>query len=331
MKKVLGLRISALFEMLAIIAAILSLDLFFGQGNRFLGSELHPFWVVIVLISMQYGLKEGLVSWLLCSIALLAGNLPLHEFTQSYYGYWLSATYIVWMWLLAAAVLGMLSDKHKSQKLALISERDSLQAREQTISDAYLQLRETKEAYEVQLASQQKNVAGAYKIIADIEAMEKDVFLDKINGAVRLAMSPMTCSFYIRSEVGFKLYEHYGWKTDDAYLREFDFDSVISRAILDQNKSFFCVLKAEDAEILAEDAVMLAVIKDKSNEEVVGFIKIETYDFAQLTMSSMLMFQELSCWLSFLYTRELRYQQEASTARVLRKYSEGDEQATTVS
>jgi len=70
-----------LLEIVFLLAVVLMVDHTFFAGDRFWGVQPHPFFFIVLLISVQYGAIEGLVTALLASTALLAGNIPEQNFS----------------------------------------------------------------------------------------------------------------------------------------------------------------------------------------------------------------------------------------------------------
>src|SRR5688500_1753250 len=56
---VLGIRFSAIVETVAFLGIAVLLDYFYFSGNRFWSLEPHPFWLLVALVSVQYGTNEG--------------------------------------------------------------------------------------------------------------------------------------------------------------------------------------------------------------------------------------------------------------------------------
>ncbi|TAE82367.1 MAG: hypothetical protein EAY76_03250, partial [Alphaproteobacteria bacterium] len=54
-KHFLGLRVSALLEIALFLGLALLINLVFGGSPRFIASQPHPFWILILLVSAQYG------------------------------------------------------------------------------------------------------------------------------------------------------------------------------------------------------------------------------------------------------------------------------------
>src|SRR6202012_796038 len=83
---------SAIVEMTVFLAGVILLDFMFGDGTRFINTPLHPFWIIILLVTVQYGPIEALIAALLSSAVLLVGNLPEQSLSETMYQYLLRVT-----------------------------------------------------------------------------------------------------------------------------------------------------------------------------------------------------------------------------------------------
>jgi hypothetical protein len=59
---IFGLRWTAVAETLAMLAVLLLIDRTIGAADQFFPVQPHPFWIVVLLISAQYGVFEGLMA-----------------------------------------------------------------------------------------------------------------------------------------------------------------------------------------------------------------------------------------------------------------------------
>src|ERR1700729_793544 len=84
---VLGLRLSALVEILLALGIMLFIDIAAFDRTRFWGVNPHPFWLIVLFIACKYGTKEAIISALVCTLALLIGNMPEHTMGQDSYSY----------------------------------------------------------------------------------------------------------------------------------------------------------------------------------------------------------------------------------------------------
>ena len=134
--RLLGLRRSAWLEIALFIAAALLLDQFVFSGARFWDVAPHPFWILIVLVSAQYGTNEGLVATLVASAVLLAGNLPVQHIDQDLYAYIFEISWRPMMWLVAAVVVGEISSRHLRERERLRGEMRKATKGEEHIAQA---------------------------------------------------------------------------------------------------------------------------------------------------------------------------------------------------
>ncbi len=68
-QKLLGIRVSALVEIALFLIILTFFNKWLGDGNRFVDNPLHPFWIIILLVTVQYGTVEGIVATLLCPLS----------------------------------------------------------------------------------------------------------------------------------------------------------------------------------------------------------------------------------------------------------------------
>src|SRR3954471_17355116 len=64
--------VSALLQLAGFFVVALMIDHAFLDGNRFAGVQPHPFWIPVVLLSLQFGTNAGVLAVLTAGICLLA-------------------------------------------------------------------------------------------------------------------------------------------------------------------------------------------------------------------------------------------------------------------
>jgi len=85
--KLLGIRVSALVEIASFFFIMFLISLFFGLDFNFFSASPHPFWIVVVLISTQYGTTEGLIAALSAFLIFLLGPYPERTILQETFVY----------------------------------------------------------------------------------------------------------------------------------------------------------------------------------------------------------------------------------------------------
>src|SRR5690242_11002358 len=111
-RRLLGLRRSALIELAAFFAAALAIDWAAFGGTRFAGVSPHPFWLAVLLVSVQYGISEGLLAAALASAALLLFNVPPAALGQDLHLWLMQVLRLPVLWFATALVVGELQQRH---------------------------------------------------------------------------------------------------------------------------------------------------------------------------------------------------------------------------
>ena len=78
-RRLLGVRVAAWVEIALFFVAVLAIDALLLDGDRFWDVRPHPFWLIVILVAVQYGANASLVAALTASLALTVGNLPVPE------------------------------------------------------------------------------------------------------------------------------------------------------------------------------------------------------------------------------------------------------------
>ncbi len=162
---ILGIRSSALLEIALFLIGMLVLDfvLFDAPHTRFFATCLHPFWIIVLLVSAQYGTKEGLVAAIASSAVLLIGNMPEQTINQDMYDYLFLVAKTPLSWLVAAVILGELRQKHIRERAELQQSLADSQEREDRITHSYQFVKDLKEKLELRIAGQLRSSVAAYQ------------------------------------------------------------------------------------------------------------------------------------------------------------------------
>ena len=114
-----GMSLIAVLEIVGFLAVALVIDWWFFDADRFATVRPHPFWIIVVLVAVQYGSSAGLVAALAAAAALLVGNLPVRAFDADVFAYWTQVGLRHALWVGFAQILGQIRDRQ-------LLERDKL-------------------------------------------------------------------------------------------------------------------------------------------------------------------------------------------------------------
>jgi polysaccharide biosynthesis protein PelD len=176
-RRIVGVRLSALLEIIGFVAVALVFSLLFDAGNRFLNVSPHPFWIPVLLVSAYYGANEGLAAAILSAAALLTGNLPEQGSSEDLSAWLLRVTAEPVLWFVAAIALGQVGESHRRERDRLRRNLQEVRQQADVISHAYERLAQAKSSLEKRVASQVQTVHTVYVASRAIERQSTDEVL----------------------------------------------------------------------------------------------------------------------------------------------------------
>lgn len=310
-----GLRRSAIVELLLFLGAAIALDQAAFGNSGFWTVAPHPYWLIVLLISIQYGTSEGLIAALACSVALLAGHLPEQSFDQDIYAYLLDLARRPLMWLVAAVVLGELRVRQLRERARLRADLAASRRRAQSIAEAYEHLDEVKRDLEVRVAGQLRTVVSMYEAAKAVETMEPARVVMGALDNLRAIMNPDKCSMFVLREGELQAGIQNGWGRKDRYKRRFRADNQIFTEVVGRRR-VLCVIDPDDEQLLAGQGVLAGAVANPDTGEVYGMLKIEDMGFLDLNLSSIELFRVLCEWVGAFYANAMQYREGQSNRAI---------------
>jgi hypothetical protein len=303
----LGLRRSAILEMFLFLGIAIAIDLLFFDGKRFTHASLHPFWLIVLLVSAQYGTREGLTAAVLSSLCLLIGNMPEQDLFQDSYAYLFRMCWLPVAWLSSALVLGELRLRQLRERDALRHDLDQTRNRENEISEAYHNISLIKDKLEARVAGQLNSAITMYQAAREMENLEPTEVLRGMADFVRTVMKPAKFSLFLLDDNILKLETNEGWSGNDGFARVFKSGSLLFREVIGGQR-YLCCASEEDEAILASEGVLAGPLMAPEMGEAFGMLKIEKLGFLNLNFSNVQTFKVLCQWIATAYGNARRYQ-----------------------
>lgn len=304
-KRFAGLRSSALLEMAIFFFIMMAFDVFFGAGDRYWGVDPHPFWVIVVLISVQYGTSEGVLAAILSSVLLLVGNMP--EMQTDQYTYWLYVFSLPLLWVVSAVVLGELRQRHIREREYLYKELREAQRREETISNSYVKVKNLKEKLELRIASQLRASIDTYRAAKAIEKTHPNDVLQGVQELVHSVMQPQKFSVFLLGNDGLESTITYGWQPEDHFSERYESTSLLYREVI-ANQKMLCIANSDHQKVLGEQGVLAGPLIDNETGEINGMLKIEETGFMDLNLSTIETFHSICEWVGMAMVNARKYQ-----------------------
>lgn len=191
------IRTIAVAEVFIAIGVLIIVNLFYFNGDRFAGVNPHPFWFVVILISAQYGVAEGVFAVLISTIVFLIGNVRPRGQGEYLYSYLLDVNAQPLLWLISAVILGCLRMRHVAERDRLRKDIYEAGQREELVAVKYEQLRAIRELLEQRLVRHVHTVVDAHKAARLMDSHQPGKILEGVQDMVVSLMQPKQFSVFM--------------------------------------------------------------------------------------------------------------------------------------
>ena len=312
----LGIRRVAFLEIALFFAIMLILDIVVGSGNRFIDAYPHPFWIIVLLITIQYGTTEGLIVAAVSTTVFLAWNLPAQQLDQSIYDYLLHIVYRPLLWFCSAVLFGELRNRHIKAADELDENFREAEEKNITITNAYGNLKKIKEKLETHMAGELHSSINAYNAIKSIGTLNPSRTLLGMEEFVKAVLDPEKFSVYGLGPDGFESAICVGWDDEgEQYSRRFLNTSPLYHEIAGRQR-MLCCINDEDAGILGEEGILAGPLIDSDTGEVFGMLKIEDIGFTRLSLNNVETFRVLCEVTGIAHSNAERYRQAEANSLI---------------
>lgn len=305
-RQILGLRVSALVETALFLAFAVAIDMFLLDGDRMWDVRPHPFWIIILLMAVQYGSGEALFAAVLSSAALFSGTLPAQPIDQEVYGYFLELLSRPIMWLTAAVFLGELRARQireRRETLDLLADADQ---RLDRLAAAYNRLDRVKNNLEVRVAGQLDTFVTTYRAARAIERRDPGEVLLGVAEVIRSVINPEKFSLFLLNNDVLEASMQDGWESGDSYARIFNTGSPIFTEVIGARR-LVCAANTADQQLLGNEGVLAGPLISTDTDEVIGMLKVEELALFDLSISTIENFRALSSWIGTAYSNAIAH------------------------
>lgn len=302
-----SIRPAALIEMLIFFAALIGLDFFFFDGTRFINAGFHPFWIIVILSSLQYGIGEGLIAAISSAIVLYSWNLPVQAVTQDRYEYIEGLVVTPLLWLVTAVIIGEITNRQKKIRRQLSSEVKSLKIKSNRLAENYSELSKTNEKLESRIVGEMNTVLSVYESAKALEKLEITQVKDGISNMVRNLLRAEKFSIFELEGDMLKSVVTSGWDRKDNYPTYYTQDDKLFQHIVGM-REFLSSNNTQDVSVLKNEGIIAGPMLASKNGQVVGMIKIEDVGFLNLSSLTFENFKVVCEWVGHIYANALEYE-----------------------
>jgi hypothetical protein len=280
-----GVQKVALFEMGLFFVIVFAIDLIFGSHTRFAAICPHPFWIIVLLMTVQYGTVEGALATLMSTFLLYVGNLPEQALTEDLFAYQLRLMTTPIEWLISAFILGGIQDR-KTRLIKELERRTHMaEAKEREMTYIYERMKHMKEHLEARIAGDLRSSIAIYRAIKKLGATQPAQVLFGLEEFVSVVLRPQKCSLFALGGSGLEAASNVGWEPDDHYTRRFPPDTSLYLSIVGEQR-VLSILNREDQLILRQEGVLAAPLVDEASHTIFGMLKVEELDLEELNLAN---------------------------------------------
>ncbi len=261
---------------LAIFASIVVAELLWEPFPDLSKLNPHPFWIAVLLLSLQYGTVSGLLaaavaiggSWLI--------GLPEPEIGESYFNYLVRIWTQPVLWIVVALLLGSFRMRQIEERNELDHQIHELTVRSAAMTNFSTQLKGRVDQLERRLATGVKSETD--RLLNAFGALNtpgsRETWAQSVHAALSAALPDSQVSLFSVVPQGLKLALAHGWPEMARWRRDIPDADPLARAITAEARAV-SVLNSGDDRILAGDGLFAVPLFAHDTGLVVGMLKIE--------------------------------------------------------
>jgi hypothetical protein len=297
-----GIRVSAIVEIICFFIICLIISVVASGYIDFFKVCPHPFWIVVILISAQYGTYEGLLAAFVATVVYLLGPLPARDLLQEKALYFYDIAKTPLAWFVSALILGELRMRHIRERDRLREAAVRAEEKQRRVAESYQALKKIKERLEVHVASELPTALMLIDSFKELEGKDLAEIIEGATGLIKALIDPEKFSVYLLEWNRLNLRSSMGWDQNDHFAKEFALDTPLYESIVNRHHTLV-ISSPKDVEILQSEGVLAAPIVDTNSKKVYGMIKVELMPFIRLKMPAVECIRVVGEWVGISCSR----------------------------
>jgi hypothetical protein len=259
----------------------------------------HPFWIVVILMAVQYGTNEALLATCVATLVVFLGTLPSRTILEQKYEYFFLLAKTPLLWFVCAVALGELRMKHLREKTQLQQKVVQAKEKEKQMAEAYLSLKRIKEHLELHVASELQTVLVGIHAIKELKENNKASVIKGACDLISTIITPEKFSIYLLDNHELVQVANQGGEKKEPYAKRFSFNDPLFQEVIEKRK--IVSIHTSATEILGGEGVLAVPITGKETKAVLGMIKIEQVPFIRLKTSMVESLRIIGEWIGESY------------------------------
>ena len=272
----------ALIEIIVFIVLPATLDYFVPSFPSLSDLQPHPFWLPVLLLSLQYGTVSGLLA---AGCAIVAGSilgLPEQDIGENHFTYLLRVWSQPVLWLGAAIILGQFRMRQIERKQELARKVAELSMQRTAIADYAANLRERCERLEREIVGRREHArSDLLVLLSDLNTGHGEAAARALSACLDLAFGPCQASVSLRAAEELRVIVRHRWTADATWKQSFGTTDPLYGAMTNGSGPV-TVLRPGDEAKLGEQGLAATPILARSDKRVIGMLKLEAAQPSEL-------------------------------------------------
>jgi len=243
----------------------------------------HPFWLPVLLLSLQYGTVSGLLAASIAiGVSVLLG-FPEQEVGENHFAYLLRIWLQPVLWIAAAVILGQFRLGQISERNALQERLDEALTQRRSLAAHAENYRQRCERLERQFATRPVNDATALvDRLLDISSGSGPEHFQAVLDCIAIVTPGADASLFRAGPEGLSLVARRGSLGEDIVQSHIARDSGLFRSVVGEGRQLNALFEG-DAALLDGIGLAAVPVSNAAGDRIVGMIKI---DFAPASIFS---------------------------------------------
>ncbi len=275
--------LTAVLEIVLLIFIPAALDHFVPGFPSLSEMQPHPFWLPVLLVSIQYGTVSGLLA---AGCAIAASSFlgwPEQEIGENHFAYLLRVWSQPVLWLATALVLGQFRMRQIEYKQELARQVAELNSQRKSIATFATNLRSRCERLEREMVGRRSS--ASQDLLAMLGRMsaarEPAAAREALASCLAAAFGKCQASVFVREGDTLRAVEQHGWAQDARWKSTLAASDPLYANMSAEGRGL-SILQPGDEVHLGGEGIAAAPILSPADGRLRGMIKIEVMDPAEI-------------------------------------------------
>lgn len=292
------------FETFFLIGILTIINLVWYRHNLgFTGISPHPYWIVILAISIKYEFRQALTVAVLSSIfytGFLFYNQKIASFSEIFN--FEHFRYIM-LFIIVGGFIGQIRSNHNNKLKQLQKDFKESDTKYNVLKKNFEEIRKIKDELSERVIDQTSSVTTVYHLAKKLNVKDVKEIIPVSLEFVLEFIGAEKCSFYLAEENKLKLAATRGWLEKDQEKYEKNINNELVRRAINSRKvvaltDIFDEKSDEIPEHIESNVVMSVPITIGHEKSIFGLLNVEKLPFLKFNIYSIKLFNLIGDWIS---------------------------------